>query len=147
MTISGTCRYLNANLEDTIKIWITQIADHTAQACGCSCEISFFHEIPALLNSPALSPVAEAAACEVFGREDMIRAKTIMGSEDFALYAQKAPIYMYHVGYQDTDWRADGWHNSNMVVPDQAAVLGAKLLALSALRFLSRREAISKTKT
>ena len=97
------------------------------------------------MNSPVLRPTAEAAAREAFGNEQVVRAATILTSEDFALYAQKAPIYMYHVGYQQPGRRTEGLHNSDMIVPDQTAVLGAKLMALSALRFLCRGDAISKT--
>ena len=55
-----------------------------------------------------------------------------MGSEDFALYSQIAPVFMYHMGIGGSV----GLHNCNILVPEHVIVESAELLTRTAMALL-----------
>lgn len=134
VALSGSCRFLDNNRKQSILERIEQIATKTAEVHSCNAKIKFFRMLPALDNSPALLPVAQAAGETVFGKENVLWQSGMMASEDFALFAQIAPIFMYHVGVGGSY----PLHNSHFYVAEETAVQSAELLTQSALLHLEK---------
>lgn len=54
--------------------------------------------LPAVVNDAELSRMSEAVAAELFGADALIRTERNAGCDDFAYYAQKAPILYAQIG-------------------------------------------------
>ena len=135
--LGGTCRFLDAEMADIIKQWIIDICTKTANACDCRAEVTFFNEIPPVINDDHLTDIAWKAAEKVYGCENVVNAKIQMGSEDFSMYAQKVPIFMFHAGYAVPEKETAPLHNRHMIVPDHVPVMAAKMLSLCAIDYLN----------
>ena len=131
--ISGSCRYLDNSRKQSILQRVEQISSKTAEVHNCHAETKFFRFLPALDNSPILLPTAQAAASAVFGEENVLCQSSMMVSEDFALFAQIAPIFMFHMGTGGPY----PLHNSHFCVPEETAIQAAELFVQSALTYLA----------
>ncbi len=134
--VGGTCRFLDAEMADIIKEWIIEICTKTADACGCHADVTFFNEIPPVVNDESLADIAWKAAEKVYGSTNVVPARIQMGSEDFSIYSQKVPVFMFHAGYTVPERETAPLHNRHMIVPDQVPVLAAKMLSLCAINYL-----------
>lgn len=130
--LTGTCRFLDNARSQTIENRVAQIAEQTAGVHNCQTETKFYRRLPALDNDDSLSTVAATAGAAVFGQENVFHQNMMMASEDFSLFAQIAPIFMYHVGVGGEY----PLHNCHLRIPETTAVQCAELLAETALVFL-----------
>lgn len=133
--LTGTCRFLDNTRSHAIEDRVAQIAETTAAVHSCRTKTEFFRRLPALDNDASLSPVAMAAGSRVFGPDNVFSQNTMMASEDFSLFAQVAPIFMYHVGVGGEY----PLHNCHLCIPEETAVRCAELLTETALVFLEGR--------
>ena len=128
----GTCRFLLPEYDQAVEDRIVGIADAVALAHGCAAQTAFFRRLPPLVNDAAVAAVATKAAEELYGKENLVVQDMMMGSEDFALYSQIAPTFMYHVGIGGPV----GLHNCNILVPEHVIVEAAELLTRAAITAL-----------
>lgn len=137
--ITGTCRLLDNTMSSTVEQWITDIAAKTADIHSCQAETVFFRRLPALDNAFPLVSVAHSAAKKLYGEESIICQDIMMGSEDFSLYSEIAPIFMYHVGTGTDDGTAYPLHNCHFMVPDEITLQSAELMTQTALSYLNAK--------
>ncbi len=129
----GTLRALEPADRPALRTALRQIAEHTSQAHGCHATVTFDEGEPALVNDEALTagtwPWLRAAGFEI---DTSFRS---CGADDFAFYAQSAPILMIFVGTDDSI----SLHHPRFLPPDSAvgqvaeAMLAGYLGALSLL--------------
>ena len=128
----GTCRFLLPEYNQAVEERIISIADAVALAHGCTAQTAFFRKLPPLVNDAGLAGTALKAAEGLYGKDNLVVQDMMMGSEDFALYSEIAPTFMYHVGIGGPV----GLHNCNLVVPDHVTAEAAELLTRAALAAL-----------
>lgn len=133
--ILGTCRFLAPEYDPLLENRIAEIAKTTAQAHGCTASIELFRQLPSLVNDPKLSAVATKAAQDLYGKENAVVQDVMMASEDFSLYSQVAPTFMYHVGIGGSV----GLHNCNLLVPECVITQSAELLTRAAVAVLEEK--------
>lgn len=131
----GTCRFLLPEYNQAVEERIVEIANAVALAHGCTAKTAFFRRLPPVLNDPALGMAAVKAAQALYGEENLVVQDMMMGSEDFALYSQIAPVFMYHMGIGGSV----GLHNCNILVPDHVIVETAELLTRAAITVLEEQ--------
>ena len=136
--IEGTFRYALPSYRESVKEQIVEISKSVAAAHGCTAECRFFHESPPLVNDGDLAKIATEAAAELFGEESVIEQNFWMASEDFSLYREIAPIFMYHIGVGEEDGSSAGLHTPNLFVPDETAPFCAELLTGTVLKALEK---------
>lgn len=136
--IEGTFRYALPSYRESVKEQIVKISKSVAAAHGCTAECRFFHESPPLVNDGNLAKIATEAAAELFGEESVIEQNFWMASEDFSLYREIAPIFMYHIGVGEEDGSSAGLHTPNLFVPDETAPFCAELLTGTVLKALEK---------
>lgn len=130
--LSGSCRFLDNSRKQSIMNRVEQIAAKTAEVHNCCAETKFFRWLPAVDNNPVLLPVAKAAGSAVLGEENILWQNSLMVSEDFALFEEIAPIFMFHVGTGGPY----PLHNSHFCVPEETVIQSAELFVQSALTYL-----------
>jgi hippurate hydrolase len=131
----GTCRFLLPEYNQAVEERIVGIANAVALAHGCTAKTAFFRRLPPVLNDPALGKAAVKAAQALYGEENLVVQDMMMGSEDFALYSQIAPVFMYHMGIGGPV----GLHNCNILVPDHVITESAEVLARAAITVLEEQ--------
>ena len=109
------------------------LAEGIAAAYQCKCEVKFIPEVPVTDNKPEMTALARRAAEAVFGAEQIVQPRGDMGSEDFAVFGQDVPAFFYWLGTGFPGQNNPCWHNEHFKTDDDALVLGAALLAQSAL--------------
>ena len=96
--MTGTLRYFNNDLIGQLETSIRRIAENTAAAYRAQAEVEIVPGLPAVVNDAELSRMSEAVAAELFGADALIRTERNAGCDDFAYYAQKAPILYAQIG-------------------------------------------------
>lgn len=134
----GTFRYALTSYRESVKEQIIRISKSVAEAHGCTSECRFFHESPPLVNDEDLAEIASETASELFGKENTLVQDFWMASEDFSLYREVAPIFMYHVGVGKKDGSSPSLHNPGFFAPDETAPLCAELLTGTVLNALEK---------
>lgn len=136
--IEGTFRYAREPYRDSVKEQIIRMAESVANAHGCTAACRFFHESPPLVNDDNLAEIASEAAENLFEKDSIIVQDFWMASEDFSLYREIAPIFMYHIGVGEEDGSSAGLHTPCLFVPDETAPLCAELLFGTAFAALEK---------
>jgi len=77
---------------------VCEIAESNAKLYGGSVEIHSSGINPVLVHDPAVTAHMKKAAAEIVGEENVKQMNRVMGSEDFSVFAQKAPATMMRLG-------------------------------------------------
>lgn len=137
MEIKGSIRFADESMRETIKRWVEKIAQDTADAHGCTAEVSYLLQVPAVRNAPALTAIATAAAEKAVGRENVKAEEMWLGSEDFSYYGAIVPSWFFFSGCATPDMNA-ALHSPLFHASEQTVLNTAKLLANAALETLER---------
>ena len=130
VTIRGTCRALNLQVQDTIERRIGEIVKGIAAAHGASAELGYDRRYPVLINTAEETIKAAKAAAAVVGAENVnTDHPPTMGSEDFAWMLQEVPGCYIRVGNGEGDEGGCVVHNPHYDFNDTAAVYGASYWA------------------
>jgi hippurate hydrolase len=136
-------RALQPEIRDMLCKRIAELAEHQAKAYGCSATLDYVYGYPVLVNDPGQTSIAELAANEVFGVENVNPdALPLANSEDFAYMLQKVPGCYLIIGSGDNGHENGlrmgpcSVHNPHYDFNDECLSYGARLwLRLTALYF------------
>jgi amidohydrolase len=125
----GTVRSFRPETRDLAEQRLRQICSKTAEAMGCTAEISYTRGYPATINSAREAQFAAQVGERVFGRGNVITEhEPTMGGEDFSYMLQARPGAYVFLGQGG----APGGcflHNPNYDFNDEVIPLGAGYLA------------------
>lgn len=96
--MEGTFRTFSEPWRAEAKQRIARIATHTAEAFGCTCEVTIQHGYPVLFNDEALTARTRRAMEAYLGAENVVELDLWMASEDFAFYTHEIPGCFYRIG-------------------------------------------------
>ena len=133
LTMTGDIRAHSDAVIQKTQDRLKALAEGIAAAYQCKCEVKFIPEVPVTDNKPEMTALARRAAEAVFGAEQIVQPRGDMGSEDFAVFGQDVPAFFYWLGTGFPGQNNPCWHNEHFKTDDDALVLGAALLAQSAL--------------
>jgi amidohydrolase len=106
VTLSGTMRSSRQEDMPALKAGLERLAEHAAAAYGCTAELAYHFEIPAVRNEQAWFDAARPTIERVVGAERVVPVEPVMGSDDMAeLVSAYGGLYLTY-GVQDT--RMDG---------------------------------------
>lgn len=128
----GTARYFHREDGDMAAHRFRQVVQETAHAYGIEAHVDWDDFEPPLASDPRL---AAAVAGDVPGYARLEPIRPSMAGEDFAEYAEVAPLVFAFVGSNGQPGCAD-WHSPRFVGLDAAVATGAAFYANSALRVL-----------
>ncbi|MFD3448128.1 M20 family metallopeptidase [Microbacteriaceae bacterium 4G12] len=96
--IVGTVRSLNPAVRETIPSMMERVIKGITEAHGATYQLEYQSGYRPVINEEETTKVVEETAKELFGEEQVLRMKPIMGSEDFSAYQQQAPGTFFYVG-------------------------------------------------
>jgi amidohydrolase len=140
--MTGTLRYFEPEVGETLKRRFTQIVQNVAEGMECRAEISIGDITPPVINDQATTASVLRAAETVFPAESPdTRPYITMGSEDFSFFQQKAPGTYFFVGSNNAERGLNyGHHHPKFDFDEEALVRGAALMAGAALEVIKKAE-------
>jgi amidohydrolase len=97
--LRGTARALLPAVQDRIETQLTATAQNIAAIYGATVKVDYERRYPPVINDAAATQSAIAAAASLVGREHVDDAHPpIMGSDDFAYFAEQCPGSFVWIG-------------------------------------------------
>jgi amidohydrolase len=135
VVLDGTIRYfaqpVRERLRDALRRGLA-----VAETMGGRVELDLRDGYPPVVNHPAMTELAVAAASDVAGRDAVQPAEPIMGAEDFAFLLERAPGSFLWLGAALDPPREH--HHPRFDIDETVLPLGAAILATCASRALDR---------
>ncbi|NSX54253.1 M20 aminoacylase family protein [Parasulfitobacter algicola] len=100
VTLKGTVRTMDADVQDLAERRLVEITEQTAQVFGGQAQVDYLRAYPVMVNATVETEYAAAAARKVSGQCD--DAPLVMGGEDFAFMLNARPGAYILVGNGDT---------------------------------------------
>ncbi|MFQ5442866.1 MAG: M20 family metallopeptidase [Thermodesulfobacteriota bacterium] len=137
--MEGTVRTLDSEARTKIHSLIEETIKGVTEGMGGAYELSYHFGTPPVINDKAVDDFVGGSAADILGRENVVEmVDPKMGAEDFAYFTEKIPGTLFRLG---TSNRARGitalLHNPEFDVDEEAICVGAKIMAWTAVKFLS----------
>jgi len=132
--LNGTIRSFDESIRNQIHEELDR-AFSVARTLGGDYELHIQRGYPALYNEPAIAALMRDVSAEYLGKENSRVGNPIMGAEDFAYMAQKAPGAMLSLGARYDDMNRPH-HSPIFALGEDAFKYGTAILAESAMKLL-----------
>jgi amidohydrolase len=133
--VGGTLRLLDARSWQQVQRLVDELVTAVVAPYGVQAEVEHVRGVPPVVNTPdavqVLARAAAAVAAEVVGTEQSL------GGEDFAWYLQRVPGAMARLGTRTPGGPTFDLHQGDLRVDDSAVLVGAGLLAHTAVEGLA----------
>jgi amidohydrolase len=134
----GTLRTHDEALQERVHRRIREIAEGTARTFGATAVVEIRRMTPVTWNDPALAARMRPVLEDALGKANVVDDRPVMGAEDFAYFAKKAPGLYFFLGVAPKGKPAPGMLHTPTFDPDEGAIevgmrAGSRLL-LEALR-------------
>lgn len=117
VNLSGTMRTMDEKWRAEVKQHIKRIAEETAIAYGCACDVNISDGYPTVDNDAEVTAKAIAYAKEFVGEEHISELEVRMTGEDFGFFTQKYPCTFYRFGVKGASNQNTGnLHNPNFKI-------------------------------
>ena len=131
--ITGYFRSFNHETHVRMEERLRQLAESTAEAYECGCDISIVHAVPAVDNTEEMYLIALRAAEAAVGREHIVDSRASLASEDFAVFGEKIPSFFYWVGSGTPGKECASWHDPSFCVDPHYLETAVPVLCSSVL--------------
>jgi hippurate hydrolase len=133
--ISGTMRYLDSELADTVRQRMSALCDGVAKGYGIDVQLQRRNIFDVLINDESLSHVMLDIAADVVGADNtQVTPDVVTGSEDFADMLRVVPGAYCTVGHEGTL----PLHNDGFILDEGILPVGASIYA----RLIETRTAV-----
>lgn len=135
--LEGTFRTMDEAWRAKAHQRMKKMAESIAEGMGGSCHFDIRKGYPFLVNEPALTKKARAAAVEYLGEENVLNLDLWMAAEDFSYYSQEIDACFYRLGTRnEAKGITSSVHTPTFDIDEAALPIGAGLMAWIALRQL-----------
>ncbi len=132
MRLSGSIRALDEATAKMAQKRIEELCTSLPAAYGCTATLEWIPHVPILENDAQLAPLAEKAAELVVGKEWVLPASPMLGSDDFAVFGEHVPLYYYRLGAMDSTGPFHALHSPTFTTNSAALSVGSAVLAQAA---------------
>lgn len=140
VNVAGTMRTFDEVWRYKAHDRIREIAEQTARANGCTCEVKIDVGYPFLKNDEQVTALSKRAAEAYLGKENVVDLDMRMTAEDFSYYSQVIPGCFYRLGTRnEAKGITHGLHTSRFDIDEDALPIGAGLMAWMALEQLREK--------
>lgn len=138
--IKGTVRTFDEGVRSIIEDALKQITKSTCEGAGAKVNIEYIKDCPSMWNDPHETKRVEEVAIELFGEENVIKDKPLMGSEDFAFYQKVVPGTYFMIGGGNPEINAVFPHHHPRFDVDERSMLNiGKVFIATVLNFLTNK--------
>lgn len=139
VTLVGTIRTFDPDMQDEIHARIRSIAEGIAEASGATAQVTIDRGNPVTFNDPELTQRITPTLQRVAGEDRVYQVPPTTTAEDFSRYQQRIPGVFAFLGVADPDQdpMTLAPNHSPMFNPDERALpVGVRLLANMAVDWL-----------
>ena len=108
--VTGYLRSFDKESDRRMKERIVQLAEGTADAYGCECDVELIPVVPVLDNSEEMYGYAYRAVEMALGAEHIVDSEATLASEDFSVLGEYIPSFFYWVGSGEIGEHNASWH-------------------------------------
>jgi len=138
VSLHGTFRTFSEKWRQKAHKLITETAENTAKAHGCSCEVKIKTGYPFLVNDKRVTGMARNAAIEYLGAKNVVELPIRMTAEDFSRYSHLMPACFYRLGTANEKKGINSnLHTSTFDVDENSIETGVGLMAYIAVKELA----------
>ena len=137
--LKGSIRVQDVNIRNYLGERLTCICQNIAAAFRAECHVDLKRGSSTVMNDEALSALAAEAAAEVLGKGTVVTklSSALMGSDDFANYAEKVPgVYFFLNTNNPEKGIIEANHHPAFTVDESVLWKGAAAYAAIALKYL-----------
>lgn len=135
---AGTVRMLDAVAWADAETLVRQIIEQLVEPYGVKPEVIYVRGVPPVINDHAATALLGRAVETVVGPEGLQPTAQSLGGEDFAWYLEHVPGAMARLGTRTPGGPTYDLHQGNLRVDDRAVTIASKVLAVAAIRALTR---------
>ena len=139
-TLEGTIRTTDPDQRSACLERLRALAEGAAAAMGCEAKVLIHRGMPLVVNDDGTARICRARAEALLGAENVTELPVDTISEDFALYAQRAPGCYIGVGVGEPGAALHSLHSDRFCPSDRLLPLGAAVFAEMALGLLNGEE-------
>ena len=139
-TLEGTIRTTDPDQRSACLERLRALAEGAAAAMGCEAKVLIHRGMPLVVNDDGTARICRARAEALLGAENVTELPVDTISEDFALYAQRAPGCYIGVGVREPGAALHSLHSDRFCPSDRLLPLGAAVFAEMALGLLNGEE-------
>lgn len=139
VTLVGTIRTFDPDMQDEIHARIRSIAEGIAEASGATAQVTIDRGNPVTFNDPGLTQRIAPTLQRVAGEDRVYQVPPTTTAEDFSRYQQRIPGVFAFLGVADPDQdpMTIAPNHSPLFNPDERALpVGVRLLANMAVDWL-----------
>lgn len=133
-TLAGTLRCMDVNAWRSAAALVVEAIHEVARPYTVQVEVDHVPGLPPVMNDEEALSHAFAAARDLVGEERVVTAEQSLGGEDFAWYLTEVPGALLRLGTRTPGGTTYDLHRGDIVFDERAIGIGARLLALTALR-------------
>jgi len=134
--LRGTVRTFGGRFWDDAPDLVRGTAQGIAAAFGATAEVTFRRLTKPLVNDARMAALMQAVAGNIVGNEQVRGGIRTMGGEDMSHFLSKVPGCFAFVGSARADGTSSPHHSPSFDIEEESLVIGAELLARTALKFL-----------
>ena len=135
--LRGTVRTFGGKFYEDAPVLVEQTARGVAEAFGASVEVRYEHWSKPLVNDARMAELMSDVAAGIVGRDKVKRGVRTMGGEDMSFFLAQVPGAFAFVGSAGA--KASPHHSPTFDIDEESLVIGAELLAQTAVRYLDGR--------
>jgi amidohydrolase len=134
--LRGTVRTFGGRLFDEAPRLLEDTARATAAAFGSEVAMQYNRLSGPLVNDPAMTEIMKSVALEIVGTGGLREGVRTMGGEDMSYFLTRVPGCFAFVGSARADGGSFPHHSPRFDIEEESLVIGADLLARTAMRYL-----------
>jgi amidohydrolase len=134
--LRGTVRTFGGRLFDEAPRLVEDTARATAAAFGSEVAVQYNRLSGPLVNDPAMTDIMKSVALEIVGTGGLREGVRTMGGEDMSYFLKRVPGCFAFVGSARADGGSFPHHSPRFDIEEESLVIGADLLARTAVRYL-----------
>ena len=134
--IGGTVRMLDAVAWADAEALVRETIARIIEPYGVDSQVTYVRGVPPVVNEHVATQLMGDAVEEVLGEEGLVPTSQSLGGEDFAWYLEETKGAMARLGTRTPGGPTYDLHQGNLRVDERAVVIGAKVLATTAVRTL-----------
>jgi len=134
--LRGTVRTFGGKFYEDAPALVEETAQGIAGAFGARAEVRYRRLCKPTVNDRRMTDLMKGVAEEIVGKEGMVDGVRTMGGEDISFFLARVPGAFAFVGSAPPGAQASPHHSPTFDIDEDALVIGAELLARTAVRYL-----------
>ena len=130
VVLEGTLRHHEPKVRETVLAKVHRLLEGLTAGTGAAYTLTSQALYPVLRNDPELSRRAMAILGAAFAPQDLVSVQPVMGSEDFAFFAQEVPAFYFFLGTRGPGVERQTLHSPDFDPDEGALTVGLTAAAL-----------------